>query len=297
MQRLLWEERRALEQMAEIPLGERRLTRWTLGDLDHLDQKAMSSIPVADSPSKGHGKGEAGSLAAMSPTYCPSAPCENEVSYIHTAGFSDQICCSSCAGMNEVHVDLEADIKFTLELLIISIISNNESSRKCPFHRYRGNKDVWCSVSCPLFHVSAWWNVWSWSGWLNLLFWQNERLSCKSKACFWFGTISCAVIFHTEERETIGIRLEMEQKRVVCIYLGFWCEPVAELLAHRTWSSYEGFSLKTIDSCYLGLHLYLQIVGRKHCHTDWVSPGSREPLLYSKVYNVSTFNCASTFQK
>lgn len=42
---VIWEERGGLEQMAGVPLGERRLPRWTLGALDHLEQKAMSSTP------------------------------------------------------------------------------------------------------------------------------------------------------------------------------------------------------------------------------------------------------------
>lgn len=103
--------------------------------------------------------------------------------------------------------------------------------------------------SCPSFHVSICWNSHSWSN---------------SKACFWFGTISRTVIFHAEERETIGDTLEMEQKRVVCICLGFWCEPVAGLLAHKIWSLYEGFNPKghlTLHVIHLYCTYFIQEVG------------------------------------
>lgn len=43
---VIWEVRGELEQMARVPLGEQRLPQWTLGALDHLDWKAMSSIPL-----------------------------------------------------------------------------------------------------------------------------------------------------------------------------------------------------------------------------------------------------------
>lgn len=67
------------------------LTIWTKSNEQH---------PLSGFPTEKNWKKE--TLAAMSPTDCPSVPYENMVSRINTAGSGDQICCSSFAGMVKI---------------------------------------------------------------------------------------------------------------------------------------------------------------------------------------------------
>lgn len=107
-------------------------------------------------------------------------------------GLSDPISCS--AGVNEVHIGLEVETECICQpfppfncLLFPKLHTQMKQSMQSqclraqspPFLQdrcKRGWWSLWYSLSCPSFHVSTCWNVWSWSGWLNLLLWQKLGL-------------------------------------------------------------------------------------------------------------------------